>query len=179
MTTEAAEKEILERAADIRLLVLDVDGVLTDGRLYFTNTGDEIKAFSTLDGHGIKLLQKAGITVAIITGRTSAIVDKRAANLGVVHVIQGCEEKITALDSLLGKLGLSYDETAYMGDDWPDLACIRRARLGVTVPGCHSEIAKHAFCITERPGGMGAVREVCDWILHAQNLYESALESHL
>lgn len=173
------ENEIVERARGIRLLALDVDGVLTDGCLYFSNSGDETKTFSTLDGHGIKLLQQFGIHVALITGRTSEIVVRRAANLGIEHVVQGREDKIVALDSLLDELQLGYEDTAYIGDDWPDLACIRRVRFGITVPDAHPELPRHAFMVTRCRGGHGAVREVCDWILRANGLYEKALESYL
>lgn len=171
--------EILERARNIRLLVLDVDGVLTDGKLYFTNQGDEMKAFSTLDGHGIKQLQKHGIRVALITGRSSDIVKRRAAELGIELLLQGREDKLVALDEILQNLELGYTEVAYVGDDWPDLACIRRAGLGVTVPNAHPDVRQHAFFSTSIPGGAGAVREVCDWILQAQGYYEAALAGHL
>lgn len=174
-----AADQILERAAGIQLLALDVDGVLTDGRLYFSNTGDEIKAFSTMDGHGIKLLQHAGIEVALITGRHSDIVSKRASELGIRHVAQGRENKLAALDALLARLSLDYAQAAYIGDDWPDLPCIRRVALGVTVPDAHPELLRLAFCVTTRCGGNGAVREVCDWILKAGGHYEQALEASL
>ena len=170
---------ILEKARGIRLLVLDVDGVLSDGSLYFSNAGDEIKAFSTMDGQGIKLLQSHGIKVAIITGRTSAIVQRRASSLGIEHIIQGREDKLAALDTLIAMLDRSYSDTAYIGDDWPDLACIRKVRFGATVPDCHPELLKHAFLVTSRAGGKGAVREVCDWILKANGHYDSALQDYL
>lgn len=172
-------EQILERAAGIQLLALDVDGVLTDGRLYYTDAGDEIKAFSTMDGHGIKQLQKVGIEVALITGRRSDIVTRRASELGIRHVTQGQEGKLEVLDALLARLSLAYNQTAYIGDDWPDLPCVRRVALGVTVPDAHPELHRQAFCVTSRPGGNGAVREVCDWILKAGGHYEQALEASL
>ena len=175
----ASLEEILARAKTVRLLVLDVDGVLTDGRLYYSNGGEETKAFSILDGQGIKLLHQAGIEVALITGRSSEIVNRRAAELNIRHVVQGQETKLPVLDVLLTELSLDYTQTAYVGDDWPDLACIRRVALGVTVPNAHPELHQQAFCVTTRPGGQGAVREVCDWILTAGGHYEQALAAWL
>ncbi|MBN4053484.1 3-deoxy-manno-octulosonate-8-phosphatase KdsC [Haliea sp. AH-315-K21] len=168
-------KEILDKAQNIKLLVLDVDGVLSDGKLYFSDKGDEFKAFSTLDGQGIKLLQNAGIEVALITGRTSSIVTQRAKELGIKTLVQGCEAKLTALDDILEKSNLRYHEVAYMGDDLPDLACIRRVGFGITVPNANPVILQHALCCTERPGGQGAVREICDLILQAQNKFDAAI----
>ena len=173
------QEDIFTRASKVKLLVLDVDGVLTNGQLLFSNQGDELKAFSTLDGQGIKLLQNAGIQVALITGRISTLVAKRAENLGIKILFQGREDKLIALDSILSDLHLDYSSVAYVGDDWPDLACIRRVALGVTVPDAHPELKNHAFCITSLPGGKGAVREVCDWILKSQGLYDQALQDYL
>ena len=130
--------DLLQRARNVRLLVLDVDGVLTDGKLYFLADGSEAKAFSTLDGQGIKMLMNSGVKVAIITGRTSTIVERRAANLGIMHLIQGREDKRTALDELLSSLQLSYDQVAYLGDDLPDLAAIRCVALGVAVANANT-----------------------------------------
>lgn len=179
MTNPSQQNEILQRARHIKLLVLDVDGVLTDGKLYFSNSGDEMKAFSTLDGQGIKLLQSNGVQVAIITGRQSELVARRAENLGIKLLIQGREDKLVALDSLLTKAQLSYEDTAYIGDDLPDLACIRKVALGITVPAGHNAIKEHAFCVTQHHGGAGAVREVCDWILTAQDNYDAAISFYL
>ncbi len=168
-------KEILDKAQNIKLLVLDVDGVLSDGKLYFSDQGEEIKAFSTLDGQGIKLLQKSGIDVALITGRESKIVTLRAKELGIKHLIQGCEEKLDALNDILQAMNLTLQEVAYIGDDLPDLACIRRVGFGVTVPNANPVLLKHALCCTERSGGQGAVREICDLILQAQNKFDVAI----
>lgn len=172
-------KDILAKAQSIKLLVLDVDGVLSDGKLYFSDKGDEYKSFNTLDGQGIKLLQKAGIEVALITGRTSAIVASRAKELGIERLIQGREDKLNALDKILADLTLSYQEVAYIGDDLPDLACIRRVGFGATVPNANPVILQHALCCTERSGGNGAVREICDLILQAQNKFDEAIEPYL
>ncbi len=167
--------EILVKAQNIKLLVLDVDGILTDGKLYFSDKGDEIKTFSTLDGQGIKLLQNSGIEVALITGRTSKIVTLRAKELGIKQLIQGCEEKLDALNTILESMNLNFQQVAYMGDDLPDLACIRRAGFGATVPNANPVILQHALCCTERSGGQGAVREICDLILQAQNKFDAAI----
>ena len=136
--------DLVQRARAVRLLVLDVDGVLTDGKLYFLADGSEAKAFSTLDGHGIKMLQNSGVTVAIITGRTSTIVERRAANLSIAHVVQGREDKRVALDELLARLQLSYDQVAYLGDDLPDLAPIRCVALGIAVANANTFVRQHA-----------------------------------
>jgi len=166
-------------AKNIQLLVLDVDGILSDGRLYFSNSGEESKAFYTQDGLGLKLLQSSGVRVAIITGRESAIVERRAANLGIDLVFQGSDDKKNILDDMLSSLGMDYSSVAYAGDDLPDLACIKAAQLGITVPDGHSLVQQNADAITTRDGGSGAVREICDWILIAQNNYESAVAPYL
>ncbi|MGH1440993.1 MAG: 3-deoxy-manno-octulosonate-8-phosphatase KdsC [Cellvibrionaceae bacterium] len=170
---------IIEKARNIKLLVLDVDGVLTDGRLYFTNSGDELKAFNSLDGHGIKMLQKSGVAVAIITGRTSHIVETRAKALGIKHLIQGREDKLSALEELRAVLPLEYDNIAHMGDDYPDLPLIRKLGLGITVADGHWVIKQHADWQSQYNGGEGAVREACDLIMLAQDNFESALQDYL
>jgi 3-deoxy-D-manno-octulosonate 8-phosphate phosphatase (KDO 8-P phosphatase) len=167
--------DILARARRIRLLALDVDGVLTDGQLYFSSGGDEMKSFSTLDGQGIKLLQDSGVVVALITARSSQLVSRRAANLGIRHLVQDCHDKLEALQQLQSTLGIAMEETAYVGDDLPDLACILRVGLGITVPNGHHSIQDRAFCVTAAAGGHGAVREVCDWIMQAQNTFDAAI----
>lgn len=179
MTYPAIDSVLAQRASRIKLLALDVDGVLTDGKLYFGNQGEELKTFTTLDGQGIKLLQSQGIVVGVLTARSSKLVSNRAANLGIQHVQQGCENKLTSLLDLQSKLGVSMDETAYVGDDLPDLACIRRVGLGIAVINAHPTLRQHAFCVTTLHGGNGAVREVCDWILQAQGKYEAAIERFL
>ncbi|WP_111495744.1 MULTISPECIES: 3-deoxy-manno-octulosonate-8-phosphatase KdsC [Marinobacter] len=161
--------DLMTKAARIRLLALDVDGVLTDGRLYFTAQGDELKAFCTLDGHGIKQLRRAGIDVAIITGRNSPLTARRARDLGVEHLQQGREDKEAALKELLEELAISASEAAYIGDDLPDLGAIMHAGLGIAVPNGHWYVREQADYCTETGGGEGAVREICDLILQAQN----------
>lgn len=176
---ESASPAVVAKARSIKLLALDVDGVLSDGRLYFSAQGDELKTFSTLDGHGIKLLQRHGIDVAIITGRTSPLVAKRAGDLGVRHLIQGREDKLVALQEVLDPLGLSLSQAAYMGDDLPDLPAIRAAGLGLTVPNGYWLVRQHADWCSRNPGGMGAVREACDLILDAQDLLAQTLADYL
>lgn len=158
-----------EKARLVKLLVLDVDGVLSDGRLLYSNTGDEIKAFYTADGLGIKLLQSEGVEVAIITGRSSDIVSRRARELGIAHLVQGRDDKLVALEELLLNLDLSLSATAYMGDDLPDLAAIQACALGMTVANGCEFVASHADWRSQRPGGLGAVREACEFILQAQD----------
>lgn len=167
------------KAARIRLLALDVDGVLTDGRLYFAEDGQEFKTFDTQDGHGIKMLQQAGVRCAIITGRTTRLVERRARNLGIADLLQGREDKLEALQELIGPLDLALDEVAYVGDDWPDLPAICAVGLGIAVANAHAALHQHADHVTRASGGRGAVREVCDLILKAQGRYDAALAPYL
>jgi 3-deoxy-D-manno-octulosonate 8-phosphate phosphatase (KDO 8-P phosphatase) len=169
----------LEKARRVRLLVLDVDGVLSDGQLYYANSGEETKAFYTPDGVGVKLLQGAGIPVAIITGRQSEIVSRRAGELGIAHLVQGRDDKLQALEELLPPLGVSLEEVAYMGDDLPDLAAIQACGLGMTVASGDDFVASHADWRSQQPGGRGAVREACEFILDAQNLLATARRQFL
>jgi 3-deoxy-D-manno-octulosonate 8-phosphate phosphatase (KDO 8-P phosphatase) len=171
--------EALARARDIRLLLLDVDGVLTAGELYLADSGEEIKAFSTLDGQGIKLLQNAGVEVGILSGRTSALLARRAANLGISLLIQGREDKRTALEELCTARGLQTDTMAYVGDDLPDIRVMKAVRLGFAVANAHAAVKQVAHAITDLQGGHGAVREVCDFILQAQDKYDAAVAPFL
>jgi 3-deoxy-D-manno-octulosonate 8-phosphate phosphatase (KDO 8-P phosphatase) len=159
---------LIERANDIRLLVLDVDGVLTDGRLYFTARGEEMKCFHVRDGAGIVQLLRGGLQVAVISGRDSRAVDRRMSELGVTWIRQGVEDKLTALRELLDILGLTPQSVACMGDDLADLPLLEAARLAVTVADGHPSVKSRAHFITQATGGQGAVREVCDLILEAQ-----------
>ena len=150
---------------NLQLLALDVDGVLSDGRLYYTDQGEEFKSFNIRDGLGIKLLQRAGITVAIITGRTSAMVTRRAAELGIAHVVQGREDKLEALLDLCGNLKIDLSNVAYMGDDLPDRKAIMAVGLGATVADAASDVAAIADWQSRLPGGQGAVRELAEaWL---------------
>ena len=157
-----------ERASNIRMLVLDVDGVLTDGKLYFDHAGNEMKAFNTRDGMGMKALQRAGIEVAIITGRTSQAVAHRMDQLGIRHVYQGREDKLDAFLDLLEVTGLDAQQICFAGDDWIDLPVLLRVGLAVSVADAEERVKQQAHWITRRNGGDGAVREICNLILAAQ-----------
>jgi len=159
---------LLQRAARIRLLALDVDGVLTDGQLYFDSQGNELKAFNTRDGLGLKALQRFGIELAIITGRRSSMVAARAAQLQIQHVYQGSDDKLSAYMDLLEKTRLAPEQVCYAGDDWVDLPVLQRVGLAVTVADADPEVRNRVHWVTGRAGGRGAVREICDRILSAQ-----------
>jgi 3-deoxy-D-manno-octulosonate 8-phosphate phosphatase (KDO 8-P phosphatase) len=163
----------LDKARPLRLMGFDVDGVLTDGKLYFTAQGDEMKAFSSLDGHGMKMLAAAGVRLAIITGRRSKAVELRAQNLGIELLLQGVEDKRTAMAELLAGQGLSFAEAGYMGDDVVDLAVLRACGFSATVPDGHEQVRRHVDYVAQRPAGGGAVREVCELILRAQGRLEA------
>lgn len=167
------------RAAATQLLLLDVDGVLTDGQLYFSNDGNEFKAFSTLDGHGIKMLQKSGVPVGIITGRTSDLVARRARDLGVTFLIQGREDKWQALEELRAEHPVPLEQIAFMGDDWPDLGVMTRVGLALTVPNAHKSVRARAHWCSQARGGQGAVREACDLIMEAQGEFDARLAPYL
>lgn len=162
------------RLERIRLLALDVDGILTDGRVWFGEHGETLKPFHTQDGLGVKLVQQAGIQVAIITGRVSPMVALRAEQLGIQHVIQGRDDKLAALTDLAASLEIGLDETAYMGDDLPDLSALLAVEAGFTVPGADPWVAARVQS-TQRPGGHGAVREVCNQLLAARGLEAQVL----
>ena len=176
-------KRVHDRARRVRLLVCDVDGVLTDGRLHFFEdaNGDvhEAKSFSILDGFGIKLLQDSGVAVAIITGRRSGIVTRRAKEIGIRHVVQGADDKKRAWTALLAELGMTADTTAYIGDDWPDLPVIRACGLGMTVANAPEPMQRYAHYVTHSRGGAGAVREACELIMQAQGTFDARLEAYL
>lgn len=167
--------QVLDCAKNIRLLVLDVDGILTDGRLFYGPDGQDWKAFNTLDGHGLKLLQRNGIKVAIVTGRSSAAVARRAQELGITLLIQGREDKWAALQEVLQAEPVAAEHIACMGDDLPDLYIMRRVALALTVPNAHPVVRQHAHWQSHARGGEGAVREACDMILRAQDRYESTV----
>lgn len=168
-----------QRAAGVTLAVFDVDGIMTDGGLHFLPDGKEVKMFNTLDGLGIKMLQKAGIETAIITGRKSTQVELRAKSLGITYLHQGREDKLVALESLWQETSHTAETTAYIGDDLPDLSAIRAAAFGVTVPNGHHFVKDHADWCTTRTGGFGAAREFCEAILEAQGKLDALYEEFL
>ncbi|MDG0978906.1 MAG: HAD-IIIA family hydrolase [Halieaceae bacterium] len=161
---------------DLKALALDVDGVLSDGRLYYGNDGEELKTFNIRDGLGIKLLQQAGINVAIITGRTSNIVARRARELGIEHIIQGREDKVTALQELCARLHLTTEQVAYMGDDLPDRKAIIVAGFGATVADGSDDIKAVADWQSNKPGGAGAVRELAETWLKSLGVWDELVE---
>jgi 3-deoxy-D-manno-octulosonate 8-phosphate phosphatase (KDO 8-P phosphatase) len=175
----ALPETVRQRAAAVRLISFDVDGVLTDGRIIYTDAGDEIKCFHVRDGHGLRLMEHAGITVALITGRQSRAVAHRAQNLGLVHVHQGVRDKLGVLGSLQQSLEVAPRETAVVGDDLVDLAMMQRAGLAIAVADAPVEVKDRAHWITSLGGGRGAVREVCELILKAQGKWESLLSRYL
>lgn len=174
-----SEAELTQRALAVRLLVLDVDGVLTDGTLYFAASGEELKAFNIQDGLGIKLLQASGVEVAIVTGRASRALELRASELGIGRLVQGAQDKVAAFSTLLEALALESRQAACVGDDLPDLPLILRCGLGVAVPEAPLALLDRAHYVTRRTGGRGAVREVCELLMQAQGTLPRAMETFL
>jgi 3-deoxy-D-manno-octulosonate 8-phosphate phosphatase (KDO 8-P phosphatase) len=171
--------ELLLRAQNVRVAFFDVDGVLTDGGLYFGESGESLKRFHTLDGHGIKLLQHAGITPAVITGRDSPALRVRLKALGVTHVHFGTEDKRPAAEQTLQALGLSWSQAAAIGDDWPDLPVLSRSAFACAPLNAHAEVLASAHYVTRVAGGAGAAREFCDLLLIGSGRYAQLLEKAL
>jgi len=172
-------QDILEKAARVRLVVFDVDGVLTDGSLYLGDDGQEYKAFHSRDGHGMKMLQEAGIEIGIITGRTSQVVRHRMESLGVKHVYQGRLQKLPAFQDLIAKLGIEAEAVAYVGDDVVDLPIMVRVGLAIAVADAHPLVARHAHWQTASPGGRGAARDVCELVLEARGELKELLRHYV
>lgn len=172
-------KDILARAALIKLVVFDVDGVLTDGSLFVGDDGQEYKAFHSRDGFGIKLLKESGVQIGVITARNSQVVSHRMENLGIEHVYQGRLEKLPAFEELVSKLGLTPNQAAYVGDDVVDLPVMRRAGLAIAVQDAHPLAMQHAHWQTPHGGGHGAARDVCELIMQAQNTLDTQLSKYL
>jgi len=170
---------VLEHAQSIRLMIFDVDGVMTDGGLYYTESGEELKAFNSLDGHGLKMLRQSGVVLAIITGRTSRLVEHRAKNLGIDHLIQGAHDKLASFQQLLHDTGFTEQECGYMGDDVIDLPVMRRVAFAVAVPDSPNLVRQHAHYVTGARGGQGAVREACEIIMQAQGTLDAQLAPYL
>lgn len=167
------------RGLGLRGAIFDVDGVLTDGRLYIGEHGETFKAFHTLDGHGLKLLMRGGITPIIITGRDSPAVRRRVADLGLVHAVYGVQDKLAAAQALFATLGLAWADTAAMGDDWPDLPLLTRAAFACASANAHAEVKARADHVTTAHGGHGAAREFCDLLLMASGRYAALLHSEV
>jgi 3-deoxy-D-manno-octulosonate 8-phosphate phosphatase (KDO 8-P phosphatase) len=168
-----------DSARQVRLLIVDIDGVLTDGGLQFDNRGEEYKTFNSLDGHGIRMMLENGIEVAVITGRKSEIVEHRMRDLGVRQIYQGYRDKLPAFEKLLQDSGLAPDQVAYIGDDLPDLPIMQRVGFAVAVQNAHSFVKQNCDWITDTAGGKGAVREATDFILKSQSLLETIHNSYL
>lgn len=173
------QNEATLRAARVRLMIFDVDGVLTDGSLHYGANGELIKTFNVLDGHGIKLLERAGVATAIISARQSAIVARRAADLGIAHVIQGAHDKRAAFARLLTTTGYTPEQCGFVGDDVIDLPILLQVAFAASVPNAHPEVRARVHHVTQAAGGHGAVRELCDFILRAQGSYDAALAPYL
>jgi len=172
-------QDILNLAKKIKLVIFDVDGVLTDGGLFFGDDGQEYKAFYSRDGLGIKLLQRTGVEVGVITARQSQLVVHRMDNLGIEHLYQGRLDKITAFTEMLDKLGIKPEETAYAGDDVIDLPVMKQVGLAVAVQDAHPFVKKHAHWITEHNGGRGAARDLCELIMEAQGTLDEQLNTFM
>jgi 3-deoxy-D-manno-octulosonate 8-phosphate phosphatase (KDO 8-P phosphatase) len=177
--TSSANSSFTERARAVRLLILDVDGVLTDGGLQFDNRGEEYKTFNSLDGHGIRMLLDSAIEVAVITGRESKIVSHRMNELGVKYVYQGRGDKLSAFKELLQVSGLKPEQAAYVGDDLPDLPILQRVGFAIAVNNAHAFVKQHCDWVTSLRGGKGAVREITDLILESQSLLDARQKQYL
>ena len=172
-------EEVERRAAGVRLLLLDCDGVLTDGRITPVEGGEELKSFHTRDGHGLVMLHRAGLRSGIISGRTSRLVELRASDLGVTFVRQGALDKVEVFESLLAEAGVAPEHVAYVGDDVVDIPLMRRCGLGVAVSDATPDTRDAAHHVTRLPGGHGAVREVCELILKAQGRWDGLMKRYL
>lgn len=168
-----------QRAARIKLMAFDIDGVMTDGGLTYTDDGRELKTFNVMDGLGLKFMQRAGIELAIVTGRTSGVVAARAADLGIDHVYQGVADKRAAVADLMGRLDLHWSEVAFMGDDLIDLPAMTRVGFAVAPANAHPLVKEHAHAVTDASGGKGAVREAVEFVLAAQGKLEAVFSVYL
>ncbi len=171
----AISRQVRARAAKVKLLILDVDGVLTDGRIIMDHKGREIKAFNVRDGHGLRLLREAEIEVAILTGRSSPVVQKRADDLGILWVRQGVHDKVGAYREIAREVGITDDEACFIGDDVVDIPLLKRVGIPIVVGDGAPEAKRCARYVTQSSGGKGAVREVCDLLLQAQGKWEAVL----
>jgi len=176
---QAESPDTLARAKRVRLMLFDVDGVLTDGRLWYGPSGEAFKAFSALDGHGIKLLMQSGIAVALLSGRAFPAVAVRAAELGVPHVLQGVDDKLAAFGALCTKLGIPAGEAGFMGDDLIDLPVLRRCGFACAPREAHELVRNHVQYVARAPAGAGAAREICDLLMRSQGTLEAALARYL
>ena len=174
-----AQISAAERARNLRLMAFDVDGVLTDGTLFVAAGGEEFKAFNILDGHGIRMLRASGMRLAILSGRESAAVTRRAHELGIEHVHQGISEKLPAFEALCVRSGVKADQCGFVGDDYPDLPVLLRCGFAASVPGAPEAVRSRVHYVTRAAGGRGAVRELCEFVLDAQGKLDAALGKYL
>ena len=176
---QAESPDALAKARRVRLMLFDVDGVLTDGKLWYGPSGEALKAFGALDGHGIKLLLQSGVAVGILSGRTSPAVALRAVELGVPHVLQGIDDKLAAFEALCEKLGVQASETGFMGDELVDLPVLRRCGFACAPPEAHERVRSHVHYVAHAPAGAGAAREICDLLMRSQGTLEPAVARYL
>jgi 3-deoxy-D-manno-octulosonate 8-phosphate phosphatase (KDO 8-P phosphatase) len=176
---QAAASDALERAKRVRLMLFDVDGVLTDGKLWYGASGEALKAFGALDGHGIRLLLQSGTAVGLLSGRDSPAVAVRAAELGIAHVLQGVDDKLAAFDALAAMLGVAAAETGFMGDELVDLPVLRRCGFACAPAGAPELVRSHVHYVARAPAGSGAAREVCEFLMGAQGRLQAALARYL
>ena len=179
MTPVSIPAALLARAQKIRLIAFDVDGVMTDGTLFLADDGQEYKGFNSLDGHGLKMLKASGVELAIITGRSSRVVEHRARNLGIEIIHQGAHDKLAVYEALCRELNIDCEATAYMGDDVVDLPVLRRAGLAITVPAAPELVQAYSHYTTTREAGRGAVREACEFLMRAQGTLDAVLAPYL
>ncbi|MCC6503119.1 MAG: HAD-IIIA family hydrolase [Deltaproteobacteria bacterium] len=172
-------RELASKIMSVKLVVFDVDGVLTDGRIIFSNSGEETKLFDVKDGHGIKLLMRSGIDVAIITARESEVVRRRAKDLGITHVFQGMKDKRMALEELVKTSGITPAEMAYMGDDIIDLPVLKRVAFSAAVADAVAEVRERVDFVSKRPGGRGAARELAELVLKVQGKWDEVMKAYL
>jgi len=176
---ERAMRDALVRARRVRLMLFDVDGVLTDGKLWYGPSGETFKSFGALDGHGIKLLMQSGVAVALLSGRTSPAVTARAVELGIPHVLQAIDDKLAAFETLCAKLGIAADETGFMGDELVDVPVLRRCGFACAPREAHELVRSHVQYVARAPAGAGAAREICDLLMRSQGTLEAALARYL
>jgi len=172
-------EDVLQRARVIKLVIFDVDGVLTDGSLFIGDDGQEYKAFNSRDGHGIKMMLRNGVDGAIITGRTSKVVEYRVADLGLQHVRQGCADKLPVYEEMIAELGLSEEQTAFIGDDIVDLPIMLRTGLSIATGDAHPMVKQYSHWITPSMGGRGAARDLAEMMMYAQGAYENEMLKYL
>lgn len=171
--------DVLQRVRQLRLMAFDIDGIMTDGRLYMTESGEEMKAFHTLDGQGLKLLMESGVEVALLTARRSTIVERRSSELGIRMLRQGLSDKLAAIREIQSDLDISMDQSGYAGDDIVDLPILSRCGFSATVPDAPESIRSRVHYVTRKRGGMGAVREICELVLKSQGNLENAINQFL